>query len=72
MKKMIEINPSSVKQMLLLENRLSLVEGIKHHWFLNVKNKIKQMKIERKKKVELPSLRTIIELREQSELDIKL
>jgi hypothetical protein len=30
------------------------------------------MKIERKKKVELPSLRTIIELREQSELDIKL
>lgn len=41
MKKMIELNPSIKKEILLLENRISLAEGIKHHWFLNVKNKIK-------------------------------
>ncbi len=39
-------------------------EASKQAWFVNVKNKIKSMKMERKRKVPLPSLRTIIELRE--------
>ena len=58
------LNPDSAQ-------RISLSEASKHHWFVNVKSKIKGMKIERKRKKPLPSLRTIIELREQSELDIR-
>lgn len=51
---------------------MSMKEATKHHWFVNVKNKIKSMKHERKRKKPLPSLRTIIELREQSEMDIRM
>ena len=36
---------------------------MKHGWFVNIKNKIKQLNLTKKKKLELPSLRTIIELR---------
>ena len=55
MKKMLEVDPTK---------RMTIKEASKHHWFLNVKNKIKSMKVERKRKKPLPSLRTIIELRE--------
>ena len=51
---------------------MTIKEATKHHWFVNVKNKIKSMKHERKRKKPLPSLRTIIELREQSEMDIRM
>ena len=43
---------------------MTIKEATKHHWFVNVKNKIKSLKVERKRKKPLPSLRTIIELRE--------
>ncbi|CAK79861.1 unnamed protein product (macronuclear) [Paramecium tetraurelia] len=47
------------------ENRIKLEEAIKHHWFINIKQKLKP-KIERRKQ-HLPSLKTIIELCEQNE-----
>lgn len=48
---------------------------MKHHWFVNVKSKIKTLNVpsnKARRKVELPSLRTIIELRSQSELELKV
>lgn len=53
------------------EKRPTIEETLKHHWFVNIKSKIKPKKDERKIKI-LPSLRTIIELREHSEIDLKL
>ncbi|CAD8072234.1 unnamed protein product [Paramecium sonneborni] len=47
------------------ENRIKLEEAIKHHWFINIKQKLKP-KVERRKQ-HLPSLKTIIELCEQNE-----
>ncbi|CAD8066441.1 unnamed protein product [Paramecium sonneborni] len=47
------------------ENRIRLEEAMKHHWFVNIKQKLKP-KIERRKQ-HLPSLKTIIELCEQNE-----
>ncbi|KAM3142552.1 hypothetical protein pb186bvf_005454 [Paramecium bursaria] len=55
-----------------LAKRMTIKEATKHHWFVNVKNKIKSLKVERKRKKPLPSLRTIIELREQSEMEIRM
>ncbi|KAM3139500.1 hypothetical protein pb186bvf_008336 [Paramecium bursaria] len=52
--------------------RIGLQEAMKHGWFVNIKNKIKQLNLTKKRKLELPSLRTIIELRSQSELDLKI
>lgn len=51
---------------------MSIEETLKHHWFINVKSKLKSNKVERKRKKPLPSLRTIIELREQSEMEIRI
>jgi len=50
---------------------MPIEETLKHHWFINIKSKLKTNKHERKRKKPLPSLRTIIELREQSEFDVK-
>lgn len=46
---------------------MTIKEATKHHWFVNVKSKIKSIKVERKRKKPLPSLRTIIELRSDME-----
>ncbi|CAD8149181.1 unnamed protein product [Paramecium octaurelia] len=51
------------------ENRIKLEDAIKHHWFINIKQKLKP-KIERRKQ-HLPSLKTIIELCEQNEFSKK-
>ncbi|CAD8157229.1 unnamed protein product [Paramecium pentaurelia] len=61
--KLLETNP---------KQRITISDSMKHHWFVNIKSKIKQLNVIKKKKVELPSLRTIIELRSQSELDLKV
>ncbi|CAD8195402.1 unnamed protein product [Paramecium octaurelia] len=53
-------------------SKLTIKEATKHHWFVNVKSKIKSLKVERKRKKPLPSLRTIIELREMSEMDVRM
>ncbi len=49
---------------MILADRISLESALKHHWFINVKSKLKQNKVERKIKKSLPSLKTIIELKE--------
>ncbi|CAK91490.1 unnamed protein product (macronuclear) [Paramecium tetraurelia] len=61
--KLLEQNPSK---------RISIFDCMMHHWFVNIKSKIKQLNVVKKKKVILPSLKTIIELRSQSELDLKV
>ncbi|CAD8213033.1 unnamed protein product [Paramecium octaurelia] len=53
-------------------SKLTIKDATKHHWFVNVKSKIKSLKVERKRKKPLPSLRTIIELREMSEMDVRM
>lgn len=55
LKKLMEVDPNK---------RMTIKEATKHSWFVNIKSKIKSMKMERKRKKPLPSLRTIIELRE--------
>lgn len=40
---------------------MKLEEALKHHWFINVKSKLKQKKVERKHNKFLPCLKTIIE-----------
>lgn len=53
--------------------RISLEEALKHHWFINIKQKLKTRDGEMKQNImELPSLKTIIELCEQSELELRL
>ncbi|KAM3131589.1 hypothetical protein pb186bvf_016253 [Paramecium bursaria] len=52
--------------------RPTIQEVTKHQWFVNIKNKQKTSQIKRKVKRPLPSLRTIIELREQSEQDLRM
>jgi calcium-dependent protein kinase len=54
-----------------VNERMTIEEALKHHWFINIKSKLKTNKLERKRKQPLPSLRTIIELREHSEIDVK-
>ncbi|CAD8065248.1 unnamed protein product [Paramecium sonneborni] len=61
--KLLEQNP---------RQRIQISDSMKHHWFVNIKSKIKQQNDVKKKKVILPSLKTIIELRSQSELDLKI
>ncbi|CAD8045231.1 unnamed protein product [Paramecium primaurelia] len=61
--KLLEQNPSK---------RIQISDCMMHHWFVNIKSKIKQLNVVKKKKVILPSLKTIIELRSQSELEIKI
>ncbi|CAD8101983.1 unnamed protein product [Paramecium primaurelia] len=51
------------------DNRIKLEEAIKHHWFINIKQKLKP-KVERRKQ-HLPSLKTIIELCEYNEFSKK-
>ncbi|CAD8096196.1 unnamed protein product [Paramecium sonneborni] len=60
-KKMIENDPDS---------RISVNDAIKHAWFINTKDKLKSQKIQQMNR-NLPSLRTIIEMVEQSEQDIR-
>ncbi|CAD8096075.1 unnamed protein product [Paramecium sonneborni] len=60
-KKMIDNDP---------ERRISVNDAIKHAWFINTKDKLKSKKIQSMNR-NLPSLRTIIEMVEQSEQDIR-
>jgi calcium-dependent protein kinase len=66
------LEPDASKFLIIWDKRLAIKEATKHHWFVNVKSKIKSLKVERKRKKPLPSLRTIIELREMSEMDVRM
>ncbi|CAD8181095.1 unnamed protein product [Paramecium pentaurelia] len=52
------------------DKRISVNDAIKHAWFINTRDKLKSQKIQSMKR-NLPSLKTIIEMVEQSEQDIR-
>ena len=53
------------------ELRMSVVDCSKHYWFYNLKQKMKGSKKSKHQKYSINTLRTIIELREQSEMDLR-
>lgn len=51
---------------------MKLENILKHQWFLNIKAKLQNGKVERKSKQGYGILRTIIELQEKSSLDLNV